>query len=371
LGEWIVITALAFKIRGIYTTALTCFFLEKGMAIASPSEETAERFRKERFRKERFRKERFRKERFRKERFRKERFRRRRGAAFREPAQVEIRDLEGRQGVLIEGSREACSQAAGLIRESFLDAIFRETGDADSYGMAVEFPYLTKSAMDEQRNKIVPTVLNHHRLRIIASEYVDLMEKKELSNHPERRKSVSENLEKRLVWGSYVPGKEIGLVHVKLDGQVLSLSEGEVIQADFNKRRLVLKRSKFKGRFAYDGLDVPKEEGDYAITEVREGEWFYRHTYFRRNGDVIGWYYNINTPVEFYPEAIRYVDLDIDVVEWPGGRAEVKDEAILEKQFESGRLSARLKDLAVKTARDLLARTRSCDADHHHFGLTS
>jgi protein associated with RNAse G/E len=199
---------------------------------------------------------------------------------------------------------------------------------------------------------------------------VDLMEKKELSNHPERRKAVSENLEKRLVWDTYAPGKEIGLVHVKLDGQILSLSEGEVLQANFNKRRLILKRSKFKGRSAYDGLDVPKQEGDYAITEVKEGDWFYKHTYLRKNGEIIGWYYNINTPVEFYPEEIRYVDLDIDVVGRPDGKAEVKDEAILEKQFESGHLSANLKDLALKTARDLLTLAKSSDADHHHFGLT-
>jgi protein associated with RNAse G/E len=333
--------ALGLKIRGIYTTALTSFFSERGLAIASPSAETAERFRN------------------------------RKGAVFQEPAHLEIKDLQGRQGVFIQGSRDTCTQVADLIKRSFLDAIFRETEGMEPYGMEIEFPYLTKSAMDEERNKIVPTVLNHHRLRIIASEYVDLMEKKELSNHPERRKAVSENLEKRLVWDTYASGKEIGLVHVKLDGQILSLSEGEVIQANFNKRRLILKRSKFKGRSAYDGLDLPKQEGDYAITEVKEGEWFYRHTYLRKNGEIIGWYYNINTPVEFYPEEIRYVDLDIDVVGRPDGKAEVKDEAILEKQFESGHLSAKLKDLAVKTARDLLTLARSSDADHRHFGLAS
>jgi hypothetical protein len=331
------VMALAFKIRGIYTTALTCFLLEKGMAIAAPSAETAERFKKVK------------------------------GAVFQEPADVEIRDLEARQGTFIQGSRDACERVAGLIKESFLDSIFRETGGEDFYGIEIEFPYLTKSALDEQRDKIIPTVFNHHRLRIIASDYVDLMEKKELSNHPERRRAVSENLEKRLIWDGYTPGKEIGLSHVKVDGQVLSLSEGEVIEADFKKRKLVLKRSRFKGRSKYDGLDIPKQEGDYAITEVREGDWFYRHTYLRKNGELIGWYYNVNTPVEFYPEEIRYVDLEIDVVGWPDGKAEVKDEAILEKQFESGHLSAKLKDLAVKTARDLLTLARSSDANHTHF----
>jgi hypothetical protein len=316
---------LALKIRGIYTTALTRFFLEKGMAIASPSAETAERFKNVK------------------------------RAVFKEPGDVEIRDLEGRQGVFVQGCRDGCEQVAGLIRESFPDPVFHGAAGTESYSMEVEFPYLTKSALDEDRNKIIPTVFNHHRLRIIASEVVGLMEKKELSSHPERRKSISENLERRLVWDGYTPGKEIGLIHVKPDGQVLSLSEGEVIQADFKKRKLVLRRSKFKGRSRYDGLNIPKQEGDYAITEVAEGEWFYRHTYLRKNGELIGWYYNVNTPVEFYPEEIRYVDLEIDVVAWPDGKVEVRDEEIMEDRFKMGFLSDKLKQAALRTAQHLLS----------------
>ncbi len=322
--------ALAIKIRGIYTTALTSFFLEKGLAIASPSAETAERFKSVK------------------------------GAVFQEPPEADIRDLEGKQGVLIQGSREACEHVAGLIKESFLDPIFRVPSDSESPGIEIEFPYLTKSALDEERNRIIPTVYNHHRLRIIASEYVDLMERKELTARPEKRKPISESLERRLIWDGYRPGKEIGLEHVKLDGRILSLSEGEIVHADYKKKMLVLRRTKFKGGSKYDGLDIPKEGGDYAITEVREGAWFYRHTYLRKNGNLIGLYYNVNTPVEFYPEEIRYVDLEIDVVAWPEGKVELKDEAILERQFESGRLTEKLKERAIQSAHDLLSRDLEC-----------
>jgi hypothetical protein len=363
------VMAIGLMIRGIYTTALTCFFLEKGMAIASPSTETAERFKKVK------------------------------GAVFQEPADVEIRDLEGKQGVSIQGSRDACERVADLIRESFLDAVFRGAARLEEpyvkkpecpalpradewpcgfgddqpsningffhrrssmlphgvlHGIDVEFPYLTKSALDEERNKIIPTAFSHHRLRIIGSEYVDLIEKKELATHPEKRRSVSENLERRLIWDGYTPGKEIGLSHVKLSGKVLALSEGEIIRADFKKRKLVLKRSKFKGRSKYDGLDIPKQEGDYAITEVSEGEWFYRHTYLRKNGELIGSYYNVNTPVELYPEEIRYVDLEVDVVVWPDGKAQVKDEEILEERFRMGFLSDRLREAALRVTHHLL-----------------
>jgi protein associated with RNAse G/E len=217
----------------------------------------------------------------------------------------------------------------------------------------VEFAYLAKSALDEERNRIVPTVFHHHRLKTIASEFVDLMEKKDLANHPEKRKAASEDLQKRLIWDGYSLGKKIAIEHVKLDGELVYLSEGELIEADFKERKLVLKRRKFKGRSKYDGLNAEKREGDYAITEVKEGDWFYRHTYLRGDGELIGWYFNVNTPVEFYPDKIRYVDLDVDVVARPGGEVEVIDEPILERQVQAGFLSERLRERARQVAYEL------------------
>ena len=313
--------SLALKIRGIYATALTGFFLEKGIAIASPSPETEARFARVK------------------------------ADLFREPADGEISDIEGRQGILIQGDPDACAQAAELIRENFLDAILRNR--MSPCAAEIEFPGFTKSMLDEERNKVLPTVFNHHRLKTFASETVDLMEKRDLINHPEARRSVSENLEKRLIWESYSPGKEIAIEHVKLDGKIIYLSEGELMEADFKERKLKLKRSKFKGRSKYDGLNLEKREGDYAITEAKEGDWFYRHTYLRENGELIGWYFNVNTPVEFYPDRIRYVDLEIDLVAWPSGKVEVIDEPILEQQAQAGFLSRRLKKKVSQVAYEL------------------
>ncbi len=167
---------------------------------------------------------------------------------------------------------------------------------------------------------------------------------------------MSEDLEKRLIWDGYSLGKKIAIEHVKLDGEILYLSEGELIEADFKERKLVLKRRKFKGRSKYDGLNVEKREGDYAITEVKEGDWFYRHTYLRGDGELIGWYFNVNTPVEFYPDRIRYVDLEVDVIARPGGEVEVIDESILERQVQAGFLSERLRERASQVAYELRSR---------------
>jgi hypothetical protein len=313
----------ALRIRGIYTTALTSFFLHKGIAIAFPSEETTQRF------------------------MGMER------AKFRERADGEISDLEGKQGVLLQADPAGLGQLMDLIRENFLDVIFRERVEMGPWAREVEFGYLAKSALDEERNKIVPTLFHHHRLKTFASEFVDLMEKRDLTNHPEKRRAASEHVEKRLICETYSPGKEIAIEHVKLDGEIVYLSEGELIEADFKERKLMLKRSKFKGRSKYDGLNLEKREGDYAITEAKEGAWFYRHTYLRENGELIGWYFNVNTPVEFYPDRIRYVDLEIDVVARPGGGVEVIDELILERQGQAGFISERLQEKARQVAYEL------------------
>jgi protein associated with RNAse G/E len=312
------------KIRGIYTTALTKFFIDSGITIVSPSQAIAARFKDSV------------------------------DMATQKTSDVDIGDLEDSQGIMIRGESDHVDIIAGLFRENFTDAIFRMETHAEMDCITVEFPYLAKSRMDEFRNSVVPTVFNHHRLRLINSRYVDLMETKELANHPEKRETVSKSLEKRLIWNTYKKSKEIAIDHVKLNGQVIALSEGEIIECDHKAKRLILKRKKFTGGHRYDGLNLPKQEGDYAVTEVTEGNFFYRHSYFRHDGRLIGEYYNINTPVEFYPDKIRYVDLEIDVVRWLDGKIEIIDEEDLNRYAASCHLTNELLEKAIETARNIL-----------------
>ena len=309
------------KIRGIYATALTRFFLDQGLMIVSPSEVIQRRFGDDR-------------------RIQPE-----------SPMDVSIDDLYHAQGILLEGHPEPVDAVLELLRVAFQDAIFRRRAiDVHHAPVEVEFPYLTKSRLDALRARVVPTLFNHHRLRIIASEYVDLIEKRELAHHPEEREKISQSVEKRLIWDGYRVGKELGIDHVKLNGRLISLSEGEILEVDPEEKTLVLKRWKFKGRGQYDGLNIPKEVGDYAITQVKEGDGFYVHNYYRGDGQLIGTYYNINTLVEYYPDRIRYVDLEIDVVRWPDGKTQIIDREGLERYLEEGYLSQALKEGAEKTA---------------------
>jgi hypothetical protein len=314
---------LSLEIRGFYAQALTKLFLDLGMAVASPPSEVmaAQIY----------------------------------GSASlpgRGPAGVLVSDSLGGQGVLIRGLREPLGLVVNAMKARLRDAVYRPAPDD---AIAVEFPWLAKSVLDDLRNTLFPTIFHHHRLSLIAPESVALVEKKELAEHPDLREPLSRNLEFALVWSTYRQGVRLSIEHVKPDGRIFYLSEGEIVEADPHLRQVTLRRGEFKGRMAYDGLGTRKDYGDYAITVVQEREWFYKHTYFRRHGELIGTYYNINTCVEFYPDRIRYVDLEVDVVAWPDGRAEITDEDELRERCERGYIAPELKDRAMGTAHRILA----------------
>jgi Ribonuclease G/E len=309
--------SVALKIRGIYSTALTRLFLDQGMKVVSPSDKIIRRFGKAK------------------------------GLVLVQPHDVEIMDSEDMQGIRVQGESACVDEVTTALRKNFFDAICRNKGEGSS---EIEFPFAAKTALDELRNRVLPTVPQHHHLRIIASDYVSLLEEKTLSGHPEKRESVGRSMEKSLIWDRFQEEKEIKIEHVKLDGRSIFLSEGVIVEKDFGGKKLVLKRSRFKGRTKYDGLGIEKREGDYAISEIQGGRWYYQHTYFRNDGTLIGKYTNINTPVEFYPDRIRYVDLEIDVVQMPDGQVFVTDEEDLEQRFKTGFLSKELWETAKKAA---------------------
>jgi Ribonuclease G/E len=134
------------------------------------------------------------------------------------------------------------------------------------------------------------------------------------------------------------------------------LREGEIL--GYRNGKVFLKR-KFHGSGSfYDGLEVPKEEGDYGITEAQEDLWSLRHSYFGSDGQLKGELYNINTPVEFYPGKIRYVDLEVDVVKPVGQDPRIIDKDKLTEAVEEGHLNERLATKAFEIGQELLKQLR-------------
>jgi hypothetical protein len=313
------------RIRGIYASALTRFFLDAGFAVVDPSPVAADRFKG--------------------------------WPNLRKKGRIdfEIRDTDDRQGVFLEGAPEALEAAADLLMAPLFDAVRRKGEDAEGAFVEIELPYLSKAFLDETRNQVVPTVPHHHRLRIIDREgYLDMMEETIRSDRPEARIAAGRTLEDRLVWGRYRKGMEIGIEHVKIDGKVILLSPGEIIEIDAAERHLVLRREGFSGGGRYDGIDLPTAPGDYAVSRLKEAEWFYTHTYHRSDGRAVGEYRNVNSFIEFYPDRVRYLDLEIDVVRPEGGVSRIIDRERLLAWHQGGVIGTGLKDQAIEAAERLM-----------------
>ncbi len=215
----------------------------------------------------------------------------------------------------------------------------------------IEFPGTSKETLDEIRSTVTPTLTRHHRLRIVESKGLASSEC-HLQDHPETKSALEG---KHFLESIMVPLKnaEKGLIeHVRIFGKRIRPREGLLTEA--NEKRILLKRRFYSGR--YDGLDISIEDGDYGLTEAREGEWFVKHDYYSKDGKLKGEYYNINTPVEFYPYGVRYVDLELDVVRRFGEPPFMVDQEHLTNLEKEGYIDAALEKKALQVAEDLLQR---------------
>jgi len=313
------------KIRGIYATALTRLLLDLGYGIVQPSEEIRDRFPM---------------------------------PDSEAKEDLSIVDRDDHQGVLIGGEKHAVEVLIGSLWEALLDMVVREIRDPEISRRGkeekpgcfdAEFPGASKAALDGLRGRVVPTMTHHHSLRITASNDLDLVER-QIEKTPPQKDKLERELMRRLVLR---PLKKEGLIridHVKPEGQTLRFREGEILSLE--SERLFMRRSFHAGR--YDGLDLPIEPGDYGITEVPLGGWWVKHAYFSREGTLKGQYWNVNTPVEPYPDRIRYVDLHVDVIKRVNEPPRIIDTERLQSAVAKGLISPRLCRKAMEVAHCLM-----------------
>ncbi len=319
------------KIRGIYATALTGLLLERGFEIVSPSELIQVRF----------------------------------GLPANEaPEEVLIIDRRDRQGVLIEGVKGAVDEVVVALRDALVYAVFvplevkRPKGGGGNPFAALlgakarflaEFPQPVKELLDQIRAKYVPTLPGHHHLKVIDSQRVDEVEG---GTPPEELPAAAARLREELIYRHFGPGQTVEVWHGKAwggfswRGVVAEFVAGEV---------LVLER-RFRAGGTYDSLELPKLEGDHGTVELYEGRWWGRRRYFRADGTPIGEIYNIHTPPELYPDGVRYLDLEVDVVRRPDGEVELVDEEDLRHKVEEGLIPKALGIRALEEARSLVKR---------------
>lgn len=219
----------------------------------------------------------------------------------------------------------------------------------------VEFGGGAKKKLDNIRNDVVPTIEGHHQFKSYDPEIAFAVEIAEgiLSKIPSQRNKIKEGFLDALVSNK---GPKVGwlftLEHIKPDGHKVRIGPGEVLELSLNPLRIVIKRNLRPGKF-YDGLEIPIEFGDYAITEIEEGKWWFKHSYYDKDGNLKGEYYNINTPIEIYPDKARYIDLEIDIVKWADGKKEIIDKEELKRHYEEGIVSERLYKATLRITQEV------------------
>ncbi len=315
------------KIRGIYATALTGLLLERGFDIVSPSDLIQARFDL---------------------------------PANDQPEEVLVVDRRDKQGVLIEGVKGAVEETVAALREALPYAVFvplevkRPKAAGNPFAALLgakarylsEFPRPVKELLDRIRAKYVPTLPGHHYLKAIDSARVDEAEE---TADPAEFPEAAAKLVEALVHRYYSPGREVEVRHAKAGG---GFTWKGVVSRFVPGEVLVLKR-RFRPGGTYDSLEIPKEEGDYGEVELYEGRWWGRRTYFRADGTPIGEIYNIHTPPELYPDGVRYLDLEVDVVRYPDGEVAVVDEETLRRKVEEGLIPEALALRTREEARSL------------------
>jgi len=337
------------RIRGIYSTALTRLLLDHSFEIVQPSEAIMKRF----------------------------------GLARRNDSDVHpdlnVHDRMDRQGVIVAGNAGSMEELLYILKSTLDDAIYRnflwirrgniqynsidsfmsdiQISDAESEELLrldIEFPGLSKRKLDEIRAMVIPTVTGHHYYKACGGSFsmmVDIAERMLMEGCP--RDEVEALLNESVSSRFPKVGSTLGLEHVKLNGQLYDLGPARMVRFDRENRRIVLLRRIFR-EGVYDGLEIRKDPGDFAVTEVIIGDLSLRTRYFSRDQEYKGTYININTPVELYPTKIRYVDLEVDICVWSNGEIKKIDEEKLEEAAATGLISEKLVEISNKEIEKIL-----------------
>jgi hypothetical protein len=207
----------------------------------------------------------------------------------------------------------------------------------------------SRFALDDRRRVVTTTMPGHHRTKAAseaASAGVDLVEAL-------CTPSDDDEFPFGVVTRQFGPveGDTVSIGHGKPDGRLITLGRGEVVEHGLDGTIAV--RRELTGGGTYDALGVPRESGDVALTKFREGRWWYPTVYRSADEELKGTYVNVCTPVECFPDAVRYVDLHVDVIKHADGTVERVDDDELDAAVDAGELSPDLAEKARRVATSL------------------
>ncbi len=249
---------------------------------------------------------------------------------------------------ILLGEAEKLSSNAEYVMEKF--AQLEEPGiiKAGKSHMNIIFGGPAKKKLDNLRSSIAPTLSLHHMLKSSGRDVsfaVDVVEKIKVECDVPTIDQIFHSVF-RQIKGPKI-GDDIVLEHVKPAARPIYIEGGKVKK--YAPPYIKLKRY-FLPRGYYEGLNIKKENGDYALTEMEEGQWHFKYVYYDKNNNIKGEYYNICTPIEIFPTKIRYVDLEAAVIKYPDGVSKILNEDVVYKRVEEGIFSKKIAEIVMNEA---------------------
>jgi hypothetical protein len=210
----------------------------------------------------------------------------------------------------------------------------------------LRFGRASRFALDGDRRAVTTTMPGHHRIKAgteAASAAVDFVE-------DVASPDADDEFPFAAVARQFGPreGDRLAIAHGKPDGREFVLGRGEVTSLDPDGKLTVRREMRSSG--TYDALGTRREPGDEAVTKLREGRSWYPTVYRGADGESKGTYVNVCTPVELFPDAVRYVDLHVDVVKRPDGTVERVDDDELDAAVDAGDVPEQLAEQARTVA---------------------
>ena len=208
----------------------------------------------------------------------------------------------------------------------------------------------SRFALDDRRREVTPTMPGHHRVKAGARSASAAVDFVEAVCPAAGAGDDGSELPFDAVTRQFGPqeGASVRLDHGKPDGRRVDLGTAEVVDRDPDGTVRV--RREMRSRGTYDALGTERRPGDVAVTKLTEGKWWYPTVYRSAGGESRGTYVNVCTPVEVFPEAVRYVDLHVDVVKRPDGTVERVDDDELAAAVDAGSVPEPLADRARQVA---------------------
>ncbi|WP_144906499.1 DUF402 domain-containing protein [Halobellus captivus] len=268
------------------------------------------------------------------------------------------------------GALAAALERAAARADDLAAALGDETGEGTSEaetpravatpaaGRWLWFGRESRFALDEHRRNVTATMPGHHRTKAAsdaASAGVDLAEALcGESGFASADADADTDFPFAVVARQFGPveGDTVEITHGKPDGRAFSLGSAEVTEWDVDGTVSVTRT--LSGGGTYDGLGTSREAGDTALTKFREGRWWYPTVYRSADGELRGTYVNVCTPVECFPDEIRYIDLHVDVVKHPDGTVERVDDDELDAAVEAGAVPESAAEKARSVAASLV-----------------